>query len=285
MKTNLLLILVILLAGCHKEFVREEDVTEQPGLTTENFDVAYVLNEVNQLSEAIEDNIDLFSATESSSSITTKAKPVCPAISVQTTSESFYPLTVTIDFQDGCKGKRDNDISGLLYIALSSAWDTEGATHTVTFDRFEIDGVAISGTQSMTYDGVNSGVYTFTVTSDLTFTWADGYWINRKMTKTRSYIAGFNTPSDATDNIIQISGTITDLTSEGETYTITTTTPLTANLDCSYFTSGILNVSQNSELAFTLDYGDGTCDNKATISKGDYSQDITLTKTRNVNAN
>jgi len=284
MKTYLLLILVILLAGCHKEFVREEDETEQPGLTSENFDIAYTLNEMNQLSEAIEDNIDLFSATETSSSFI-KAKPICPEISVQTGSESFYPIIVTVDFQDGCKGKRDHDISGLVYIELSALWITEGATHSVTFEGFEIDGVQVSGTQNMTYDGVNNGVYSFTITSDLTFAWSDGYWINRKMTKTRSYIAGFDTPLDATDNIIQISGSVTDLTSDGETYTITTTTPLTANLDCSYFTSGILQVNQANELAFNLDYGDGTCDNKATISKGDYSQDITLTKIRNVNAN
>ncbi len=47
-------------------------------------------------------------------------------------------------------------------------------------------------------------------------------------------------------------------------YAVNITTTLEGNLSCGYLTSGIMEVSKNG-LQVTVDFGDGSCDNIATI--------------------
>ncbi|WP_163716466.1 hypothetical protein [Mangrovibacterium lignilyticum] len=285
-KIYLLVLLALSLASCHKDIQREEDEENLPQITEESFQLAYTESEIDMLTEAIEVNIDVISASsEILDGLITKAKPICPTISVGRETEARFPQTVTIDYQDGCKGKREHDISGIVYIYKTSSWMDEGATQTITFENFVIDDIQVSGTLVITFQGGQNGVYGFSASSDLTFTWSDGFWIKRVQEKTRSFIAGFDTPDVSDDNILQITGSITDTTSEGMTYSKTIVDPLTAKLDCSYFVSGQIDIQTNGELVFTLDYGDGTCDNKATITKNNDSKEINLDRKRTIKNN
>ncbi len=59
-------------------------------------------------------------------------------------------------------------------------------------------------------------------------------------------------------------------------YAVTITSPLEGNLSCGYLTSGTMEVNKNG-LEVTVDFGDGTCDNIATIIyPNGVSEDVTL---------
>lgn len=281
MKETVLTILVFAgMCACHKTLQHEDEI-ELPGLSEDAESIAITESETTELSEAIEDNIDYLSAyAEVMETAITKAKPVCPTITITREGESRFPQTVTADYSTGCKGKRNHDMSGTVSIYKSSAWIVSGATRTITFNNFTIDGVAISGTKTITYDGVSNGVYNFSVSSDLVFTWSDGYWIHRIQNKTRSFIAGIDTADDESDDVLQITGTVTDTDSNGIVLIKKITEPLILSAGCDYFGSGVIEVTKNGELVFTLNFGDGTCDLKATITKNNDSLQILLNKTR-----
>jgi len=270
------------LCACHKELQHDEEEQQQlAGLSDEAIEMATTETQLSNLSEALEDNIDYLSGySEILESFSSKAKPVCPTFTITREGDNRFPQTVTVDYGTGCKGKRNHDISGTVSIYKSSGWLQSGADRTITFQNFTIDDVSVSGTKNISYDGLTNGVYNFSVTSNLTFTWSDGYWVHRVQNKTRSFIAGIDTAEDEDDNVIQITGTVTDTDSNGVELTKKITSPLTIQAGCSYFVSGTVEVSKNNELLFTFDYGDGTCDMKATISKNNDSRSILLNKTR-----
>ncbi len=275
-RTYWFIIGILFLSSCHKDIKREEE-DNLPKITEESYEIANQEIALNQLTEAIDYNIDLFSFSVEQESYSSKAKPVCPTVSIEFESEAVFPHTVVIDFEDGCKGKRDHDISGTLSIYKSDYWLSENSVRTISFDNFVIDGVIVSGTQTVTNDGITNGVLYFSVSSDLKFTWPSGFCVERTLSTTRSYIAGIqDSSSDLTSFVVQVSGTITDVTSEGNTFEKTTSSPIVLNSECDYIVSGIVDVYKNDVLKFTLDYGDGTCDRYATISLGDESQEVSL---------
>lgn len=263
--------------ACRKDIQREEEL---PGLTDEALTLATTEAELTGIAQALEDNIDYLSAyTETNTAAGSKAKPVCPDITISGGGQDQFPQTITIDYGTGCTGRRDRNLSGIVQISKSASWLQADASRTVTFTNFSLDNIRISGTKTITYDGTSNGVGQFSVTSDLTFTWSDGYWVRRVQKKTRSVIAGIETTDD-TDNAIEITGQITDTDSNGLVLTKTIKEPLTIIPKCTYFVSGKVDVSKNNELLFTLDFGSGTCDNKATITLNNDTREILLTKTR-----
>lgn len=274
-------VLALSLVACRKGIQHEEDEPQLAGLTAEATVMAITETELSTLSEALDDNIDYLSGyAELMESLVTKAAPVCPGISIQYDGQNRFPQTIRVEYGNGCKGKRSHNISGTILIYKPSAWLQAESSRIISFENFSIDGVTVSGSKTMRFDGTNNGMFNFSVISDLTFTWSDGYWVRRVQDKTRSFIAGIDTPEDADDNTLEITGTITDTDSNGTILAKKITHPLVAIAGCNYFVSGTIEVSQNNELLFLFDYGQGNCDHKATITLNDDSREILLNKTR-----
>lgn len=274
-------ILVLSFVGCRKELQHDDEKLQTPGLSEESAIAALTETELSILTEALDDNIDYLSGyAELMESMNTKAAPVCPSISIAHHGSSRFPQTIRIEYGNGCKGKRDHNISGTIILYKPSAWLQDESNRSITFENFSMDGVAISGSKTMSFDGINKGIFNFSVSSDLSFTWSDGYWVHRVQNTTRSFIAGIDTPENEDDNTLEITGTTTDTDSNGIVLVKKITQPLLALAGCNYFVSGTTEISQNNELLFVFDYGQGHCDNKATISSNDDSREILLSKRR-----
>jgi len=143
--TNLLFILFLFLTACHKDIPREEEL---PVITNETLDLAYTENEANELLEALDNQVDLISATaDPTEAAGLKVAPVCPVISFEFSGETLFPHTVVVNFGDGCKGKRTHDISGKLLITRSAQWSQQGSERVVTIDNMTIDDLVINGTR------------------------------------------------------------------------------------------------------------------------------------------
>ena len=62
----------------------------------------------------------------------------------------------------------------------------------------------------------------------------------------------------------------------GKAYDIKITKPLIKRFGCSYIESGIVELTPEGLSTRTIDYGDGTCDNKAKLTINGNSFDFTL---------
>jgi hypothetical protein len=49
-------------------------------------------------------------------------------------------------------------------------------------------------------------------------------------------------------------------------------------MNCDYIKSGKLRIKRSGKKDATVDYGDGTCDDKGTLSVGSWTKDITVKK-------
>jgi len=203
-----------------------------------------------------------------------------PVVSIDT-AETGYPITISIDYGTGIKTNHDHVISGLVTIEINGDKNTDGSTRTITFANCKIDLIGIEGTITEKFTGDNTSSRKISCLSDVTFTLANGTILDWVGTNDREWIAGLNTPKERDDDQIQISGRI-DVTSTGKDsitgepvvnkYSRVITVPLLRLGDCEHPVSGIVEFNQGVEpitKIATLDYGDGTCDNLATMTTAD----------------
>ncbi len=195
-----------------------------------------------------------------------------------TVTGSFPTKNIKIDFGAGCTSPNGVVRKGIMNIVLTDSVRTPGSKATITFDNFYVNGYRKEGTivrTNTTVAGSNTRSHNRTVTDGKITAPSGKYWLhtcNLDITQT----AGVSTPCDITDDVYQISGTRTTTNSEGKTRTGTTQTPLQKKTVCSNIDQGILKIQGPNHYAI-IDFGNGTCDNQATISvDGRPTRNITL---------
>jgi hypothetical protein len=96
----------------------------------------------------------------------------------------------------------------------------------------------------------------------------------RENKEKQEWTAGFDT-RDKSDNIYFLSGIGSVTINDTASYTKTITSPLLFNASCDYISKGVVELTKNGTTA-TIDYGDGTCDNKATVTINGTTEEINL---------
>jgi len=76
--------------------------------------------------------------------------------------------------------------------------------------------------------------------------------------------------------MIQITGSVEVKSSTGDTYTRVITEAVIRLGECNHPVQGIVTYSKNGELTGELNYGDGTCDNLASLTTNGATVEITL---------
>lgn len=189
----------------------------------------------------------------------------CPNVSIDTT-ETEYPIVITVDYGEGIELKNGRVISGLVTIELSAPRGTDGATRTITYTNCVIDSVQIDGVATVTFNGDNLATRIVSTSSNITLVLADGTVLERTGTHVREWIEGLDTPMEHSDDRISITGTITVESSNGNIWTRTIVEPLIKVSDCRHPVQGVVQFTQNEIIFATLDYGDGECDNLAILT-------------------
>ncbi|MCF8357331.1 MAG: hypothetical protein K9H26_01145 [Prolixibacteraceae bacterium] len=203
----------------------------------------------------------------------------CPDVSIDT-SENRYPITITLNYGDGTELKSGRIISGIMVIEISGPRLTDGTTRMVTYNGYQIDSLGIEGILTHTFTGDNETSRVATVTGNLQFTMPDGTTIDRTSEKTREWIAGLDTPEDFTDDTIEVTGFVDAENSDGTTWSKTILEPLVRIGSCRHFVQGKVQYSRDGEIVSELDFGEGECDNLATITINGFSFEIDLSGRR-----
>ena len=198
-----------------------------------------------------------------------------PLVSIDTTGTG-YPILITVEYGDSTVTKKGRVLSGTVTIEISAKKGTDGYTRTITYLGCSIDSIGIEGTSIQKFNNDTTSARKMTISSDITFTLADGTVINRVEDTVREWLQGLDTQLDRDDNMIQVTGSIQVESSTGDSYERLITEPLIELGDCRHPVEGIVQYSQNETVMAELNYGDGTCDNLAILTTGGETIEIEL---------
>jgi len=201
----------------------------------------------------------------------------CPSVTVSNPDNAVWPKTITIDYGTGCSGLWNNTRSGKIVIVVTAPRLEPGSVRTITFDNYYFNGIKVEGTKVIENMGLNENqnmVFAVTLTGGK-LTLPDSRTIERTFSHQREWIAGLQT-KDIWDDECLITGTAAGSTIEGVEYTNTITTALHWQRVCAFITSGVVNIQREGKPDIQVNYGDGTCDNKAVVTRNGESKEIRL---------
>lgn len=198
----------------------------------------------------------------------------CPTISIDTV---VVPHLMTIDFGTSCTGKDGKVRSGKILVSATS-FKVLPSVRTKTFQDFMVDGRKIEGTviKSIQKD-VTVHTRTATLKENITLiNTAKGDTVKRTSEITRLYKR--NVLTDKTDDQTLTWGTVNNTRSNGafNTKTILEATPLLFEASCKHIVSGIASFENSKGKTWSINYGDGSCDDKATMTVNGESKEITI---------
>ncbi|MCB0472706.1 MAG: hypothetical protein KDC69_02580 [Flavobacteriaceae bacterium] len=256
----LLMFLGLILGSCSNNDTTGDGLNDLDLKTAQ--DEAEVDNISDESSAIIEEAFLTEESPETKSSSTDRYLPDCVTITAVIEQNT---KTVTIDFGDGCSLRNGNDLSGKIVIDYER--DTEAATKTInyTFDNFYFNSKKVEGGGTILRELSNgNGNPQSTKTFDVSVTWPDGSMASKKGVRIREWIEGFDTWAWG-DNVFLITGNWTFTKVDGTVVTAEVTEPLRRELACRFLVSGSMELNRNGNTAL-IDYGDGTCDDLATVS-------------------
>jgi hypothetical protein len=202
----------------------------------------------------------------------------CATVSLQTTAGSF-PDTLIVDFGAGCTSSGDGIArSGSITYIFSGKLSTTGTVISATFNNYTVAGYQLGGTYTLTNTTTSSTLSLTSAVADGTITYPNDSSYSFSGTKTVTLASG--TPPDISTFVFNVTGGYTISNSNtGESLAVTVTTPLEKKESCKYVDAGVaafVYTKGSLDIAGTLNYGDGTCDNSAVVTIGAATKTITL---------
>jgi hypothetical protein len=216
-------------------------------------------------------------AVDGNSGLTNEPSPRCFTVTVVPKERGVFPKTVTLDFGTGCE-LRGHLRKGKIITVYTGRLHVPGNKAVTSFENFSIDSFKIEGKhtlQNTTAPGGNQRSFTSTVENARITNMNSGKWVAWNSTRTIVQVEGNGTPFFPRDDIFNITGNRRSENSEGRSRSSEIIEPLVKKFTCKWIVKGTVKISLK-ETNGLLDFGDGTCDNKATITVGGASRTISL---------
>jgi hypothetical protein len=195
---------------------------------------------------------------------------VTPSLTVDT---SAWPRKITLDF--GTTGLADTVNgdgrlrTGKIRVSFDSLWSKIGSIATISLDTY-----AVAKSSSSPFLQFSATTVKITHTAAATYHYVitggkcegNGYTLHwdtdRKITQT-GVVA---TTGNGDDAYSTTSGTSNGIDRNGKSYKTNITFPIVKRTTCAWMEAGRLDLTPDGLSARTIDYGDGTCDSKASLT-------------------
>lgn len=191
-------------------------------------------------------------------------------ISGDTSVSSFQNINFNIDFQGGCVTNDNSFMEGVLNCYCYTPFSSSSGKANLNFSNFRIDGNLFTGTLTIekTLDGVRA------LSNSLSIS------VGKKSITYSGISKWFSTTpiiNDTliTDNQYQVSDSCQLTSRYGDMYTCVST-GLYKICDCRWFTEGITEIVDSQNETQIIDYGNGSCENKATVSSNNDVYNVDL---------
>lgn len=203
----------------------------------------------------------------------------CYTVVTKQLSTLRFPLQITIDFGSGCTARDGRTRKGKIIIVYTGHLAIPGNSAAATFDGYSLDNVKVEGTHKLTNTGTTDKKSYTTQVINARLSQANGNYVLWNSEKTVAQVEGGATPLIGLDDTYSITGQSNgSVLIDGKYFQWSTaiTTPLTKKFSCRWISRGTLSLKKGNDAVAVLDYGPGTCDNKASFSLNGQVQEITL---------
>jgi hypothetical protein len=274
LSTSILVAVTLLIFSCQKTITKSTAIDEG-GYGEDNARAEQISSDVQNISDeaANSSSIGFLKGSNENSVLSSCATVLHDTVSI--------PHVITIDFGPvNCLCADGRYRRGKIIVTYQGHYADSGSTHTISFDGYHINNNAITGYKTVTNMGHNNNGYLyFKVIADDTLTFASGAVRTWGCNRTRTWIAGDSTITRQ-DDVYEVSGTSTLSKPNGNSFTANITTPLLIARNCQWIKAGVVQIvpaiTNANQYTRIINYGNGTCDNQATLTVNTQSIPITL---------
>jgi hypothetical protein len=202
----------------------------------------------------------------------------CFTITVVPKEPLAYPKTITIDYGTGCKGRDGKVRSGKIITVYTKPLIVPGAMATTEFNNYYCDSVKVEGKHIIKNNSTSAVLVITRIVQNGKLTKKNGCYIKWNAEHTNTQVAGLGTPGFPRDDEWNITGGARGEVSCGgksNSWSRLIVEPLHKAFVCRWIDKGVVKITRNDQTAL-LNFGDGTCDNKAVIIKDGVIKEITL---------
>jgi len=201
--------------------------------------------------------------------------PTCVNKTILILSPTHYKITLQFD-PNGCEMPNGSSLSGTLVIDRNFDLNKKTYSGSIYLKQLTINHIEINGRATFVMSAdIGSGFPQTNYKYDFTYTFPNGDIAKIDGKRTRVWVEGFKTPA-VSDDVFHVSGHVYILKRNGVKIDVVVIDPLKRLATYPYYISGVLELEKNNQKA-KLDFGNGDCDNEATLIFPDgHTQTITL---------
>lgn len=274
-KIVLLFLMISICFACRKNKTQETDTETESA--AENFLASSIGNDLNNIADEAgrTKSISSYKNGESFALLS-----VCASVQFDTLNSSNAD-TLTVNFGTvNCLCNDGRYRRGSILITYMGKYKDSLTTITIVPENYFVNDNGVIGSKTIKNMGHNSqGHLIYNIIENIMVTKADNTGtIEFNAVREREWLTGENTLTWS-DDIYSITGTSTGKNANGRSFTSNITKPLIRNMSSGcrkHFISGTIVHTPSQKPARTIDFGDGSCDNKATVTINKKVYDIIL---------
>jgi len=183
-----------------------------------------------------------------------------------------------IDFGAECEDAAHMIRKGKIIVNYTRQYWDSGSTRTITYDDYYYNGNRLTGYKVVENRGKNPSGYTYfsIIMADTLHLGGNSGTIQWYSERSRIWLNGFNTTSVFSDDDYHIDGSGSLKRANNSYCDFNILSTFLVSTDCKYVKEGVLEIIPRDGYARTIDYGNGECNDDATIEINGKIFDIKL---------
>lgn len=206
--------------------------------------------------------------------------PGCQVVTItRLNAPAPFPVRVTVDFGTGCVGRDGRTRKGKIITTYTGRMVVPGSVAETGFDQYYVNGIKVEGTHRTENQSTSNTWAYFVRVNNAKLTRPNGDYSQWNRTKLITQVEGLGTPQFPRDDVFTIRGEANGTVKRDTTthqWATRTIEPLVKKFSCQWIVKGKLGVRRSNADAGVIDYGNGSCDNQATLTVNGVSRPIIL---------
>lgn len=207
-------------------------------------------------------------------------QPTCFNVSIEYLDvQDTFPVKITINFGNGCTGRDGRVRKGKIITVYTGHLVWAGSVAETTFEDYYVNDIKVEGSHRIENKSTSDVLSFETKVIDGKLTNAQGDYIHWNRTRSITQVDGQGTPWVPGDDAFSVVGNGSGTVKKGDhtcEWTSTNVEPLIKNFSCRWIVKGKQAIQRTGGYQGVVDFGNGDCDNKATLVVNGFSAEITL---------
>ena len=195
-------------------------------------------------------------------------------------TQDTFPVKVIINFgAAGCTGRDGRVRKGKIITVYTGHLIRPGSVAETTFEDYYVNDIKVEGSHRIENKSTSTVLSFETKVIEGKLTNSQGDYIHWNRTRTITQVDGLGTPWVAADDAFSVVGNGSGTVKKGDRtceWTSTNLEPLIKRFNCRWIVKGKQAIQRNGGYQGVVDFGNGDCDNKATLVVNGFSAEITL---------